>query len=113
MNTTGLPYANKIKYKGKTVYSDYQLLGNDENALTLALGHCMSHDNKFLAAFLRWCNFKGVRSGHVRNADISIQKYQENEGITDLEIEVPDRIHLIGSSLFQVGSLNSSLPPMR
>jgi len=95
MNTVRLPYVSKIKYKGKTVCSDYQLLGNDENALTLALGHCMSHEDKFLAAFLRWCGFKGVRSVQTRNAEISIQKYQENEGITDLEIEIPDRIHLI------------------
>jgi hypothetical protein len=79
----------------RKISSDYQLLGNDENALTYALGHCLSHDRIFLAAFLRRCKFKGVKSTNVGRAEIHLQEQQEEKGIVDLEIFIEGKLQLI------------------
>ncbi len=85
----------QIILHGEAISSDYRLLGSDENALTLALGHCLSLDDAFLAAFLRQCDFRGIKSTQVRNAIIGLQAHQIEQGITDLEIHIPKRLHLI------------------
>jgi len=94
MNTTGgLP----LFLHGKQIFSDYQLIGSDENALTFALGHCLSRDRKFLSAFLKKCQFKGVTS----DAEVHLQKKEReskkkrDSGIVDLEIIIHDRLQLI------------------
>lgn len=79
----------------KRVFSDYQLLGDDENSLTYALGHCLSYDKAFLSSFLRKCKFRGVTSKNVCHAEIHLQKRQDGLGIVDLEILIKDRLQLI------------------
>jgi len=80
---------------GKRIFSDYQLLGHDENALTYALGHCLSFDREFLSSFLRRCQFKGVTSANLGHAEIRLQKKEHEAGIVDLEIFIQDRLQLI------------------
>ena len=89
--------SNRISLRlyNRPVSSDYQLLGNDENALTFALGHCLSRDDEFLAAFLRWCGFKGTTKTQAGHAEINLQSFQKFEGITDLEVLIPGRLQLI------------------
>jgi len=79
----------------KPILSDYQLIGHDENALTYALGHCLSFDGKFLSAFLRKCQFKGITSTNVGHAEIHLQRGSNESGIVDLEISIQDRLQLI------------------
>jgi len=79
---------------GKQIFSEYQLIGSDENALTFALGHCLSRDRKFLSAFLKRCQFKGVTS----DAEIHLQKKERDLGIVDLEIIIHDRLQLIAEA---------------
>jgi len=70
-------------------------LGNDENALTYALGHCLSHDRKFLAAFIRKCKFKSIKATNVGRAEIHLQENQDEKGIVDLEILIKGKLQLI------------------
>lgn len=79
----------------KKIFSDYQLIGRDENALTYALGHCLSLDREFLSSFLRRCQFKSVTRATVGHAEIHLQKGKQEAGIVDLEIFIPDRLQLI------------------
>lgn len=90
-NIKGLP----LFLHGKRIFSDYQLIGHDENALTYALGHCLSFDREFLSSFLRRCQFKGVTSANVSHAEIRLQKKEHEAGIVDLEIFIQDRLQLI------------------
>ncbi|HOD29679.1 MAG TPA: PD-(D/E)XK nuclease family protein [Syntrophales bacterium] len=86
-NIRGLP----LFLHGRRIYSDYQLIGHDENALTFALGHCLSQDRRFLSAFLKMCQFKGVTA----DAEIYLQRRERDSGIVDLEIVIHDRLQLI------------------
>ena len=81
--------------QGKLIFSDYQLIGRHENALTYALGHCLSFDREFLSSFLRRCQFKGVTKANVGRAEIHLQKREREAGIVDLEIFIQDRLQLI------------------
>lgn len=79
----------------KELISDYHLLGNDENSLTFALGHVLSRDSEFCSAFIRWCGFKGITSTQACNAEIRLQSYHIENGITDVEIFLPNRLQII------------------
>lgn len=92
MNTTrGLP----LFLHDKPIFSDYQLIGHDENALTYAFGHCLSFDRELLSSFLRRCQFKGVTSANIGHAEIYLQRGAHESGIVDLEIFIQDRLQLI------------------
>lgn len=80
---------------GKRISSYYSLIGHDENALTYALGHCLTFDREFLSSFLRRCQFKHVTSANVGHAEIHLQKREYESGIVDLEIFIQDRVQLI------------------
>ncbi|MRS03414.1 hypothetical protein EG832_09360, partial [bacterium] len=84
-----------LSVHSKQICSEYELIGHDENALTYALGHSLSHDKKFLSSFLRLCNFKNVTSRNIGHAQIDLQKKESESGIVDLEIFIEGRLHLI------------------
>lgn len=71
-------------------YSDiktiFGLIGNDENSLTSSLGFLYAFCPDLLIKTLRRLGIKGVRRSTVEKADIRLQKYTKDFGITDIEI---------------------------
>ncbi len=84
---------NKIKIYRKNCSSIFRLIGNDENALTFALGYVFSIKKELLIDFLKEVGFlKKVRGKNYLNEfndySIHLQQYNDNKsGIKDLVVE--------------------------
>jgi hypothetical protein len=77
----------------RPVHSVFNLLGENENDITSSVGWAFSRSAGFLRAFLH----KTVGELKEYNADdfvVSLQEYQSDSGITDIEIRGSD-IHII------------------
>lgn len=83
-----------LKAYGRMVETPFGLLGTDENALTFALGYTMQQCPRLLQMFLRDIGLRGFRLNSLLKAEIRLQKHRK-EGITDIEIRLPSRVHLI------------------
>lgn len=78
----------------RLVKTPFGLLGTDENSLTFALGYTMRHCPRLLQMLLTAVGLKGFHIGTLNNAKIHLQEATK-EGITDIEVRIPNRLHLI------------------
>ena len=72
--------------RGKRMDTFFHLLGNNENAMTISLGWCMSQVPSFLDCLGDALDTPNLST---HNAIIRLQKHQRGTGITDLEIYAP------------------------
>ncbi len=80
----------------RRVTSPFGLLGTDENALSFALGYTFQQCLPFLQWFLQEIGIPSVHPNTLRKARIALQRGDEfGSGITDIEIFVEDKIHVI------------------
>ncbi len=80
----------------RAVTSPFGLVGVDENALTFALGYTFQQYPPLLQWFLSRIGIPGIRSSMLRRARINLQRHRSGEsGITDIEIHLPGRFHVI------------------
>ncbi len=87
----------KLKEKGHSVsiVKKFDLLGNDEEALSKALGYTISHDRNSLFKLLQYL---GVKKKNTLNnfSKISIETERHRaEGRTDIEIKIEKEFHII------------------
>ena len=78
----------------RAVDTPFGLLGNDENALSFALGYTFHECPLFLRRFLSEIGVTGVRKNEMADVRIDLQKYG-TEGITDIEIRLDRAFHVI------------------
>lgn len=82
----------ELYLRNKTIASLFELLGENENDITYSVGWTLSRSPAFLAAFLReTAGFRGKVGGVV----VRLQEYRKRKGITDIELEVAGRLHVI------------------
>jgi hypothetical protein len=78
---------------GKPIENQFQLIGLTEDSITRAFAWGLSKSPSFMACLLRRAEVSvGSRIADVR---LSIHRYEENGGITDLEIILPNEFHLV------------------
>jgi hypothetical protein len=83
---------------GRAVSTPFGLLGNDENALSFALGYTLRECPLLLRQFLSAIGVSGVRLNSLAAARIELQRHgaeSGRKGITDIEIRLPGRFHVI------------------
>ncbi len=74
----------------------FDLIGNDENALTKSLAfQCLHHRNTVLKAVLSLFDIKRMSSDKLKNVKIEVQVHEGKEGITDIEFELEDEFIVI------------------
>ena len=71
----------------------FQLLGDNENALTSSLAWSLNRNLAFLKLFLE--RTAGKNANDLENVIIRLQEYESQGGLTDVEIESPGRFFLI------------------
>lgn len=82
----------------RLVNSPFGLLGTDENALSFALAYTLQQCPRLLQWFLKQVGIRGVSRASLRTVCIDVQKHgsgSANAGITDIEIHLPGRFHVI------------------
>lgn len=82
----------------RAVTSPFGLLGNDENALSFALGYTFQQCPVLLQWFLKQIGISGLRGTALQNARIDLQRHrggESSQGITDIEIHLPGHFHVI------------------
>lgn len=79
----------------RLIDSPFGLLGTDENALTFALGYTFQQCLPLLQWFLKQVGVASVSRLSLQHARIELQKGATGEGITDIEIHLPGRFHVI------------------
>lgn len=83
---------------GRPITSPYGLLGDDENALTFALGYTLHECPQLLRWFLRTVGVSNVRQRALHSVQIELQRREpksDDAGVTDIEIRLPGRFHVI------------------
>ena len=76
-----------LQLRGKQLDSVFQLIGNDENSLTFALGWCLSRVPTLLDAVA--AEIGAAVPGP--DASILLQEHGGNNGITDIEVRDPGK----------------------
>jgi len=82
----------------RAVDTPFGLLGNDENALSFALGYTFHECPLFLRRFLSEIGVGGVRARAMADVRIDLQKHgthSGDKGITDIEVRLPGVFHVI------------------
>jgi hypothetical protein len=79
----------------RAVNSPFGLLGTDENALSFALGYTFQQCMPLLQWFLKQIGIEGVYQSSLQQARIDLQRCASGQGITDIEIHLPGRFHVI------------------
>ncbi len=82
----------------RLVTTPFGLLGNDENALSFALAYTLQQCPPFLQWFLKHVEVAGVHPSSLPKVRIDLQRHRTgdpNQGITDIEIHLPGRFHVI------------------
>jgi len=84
----------KLYLHDQKITNIFQLLGENENDITYSLGWALSQSRSFLKQFLELAlNFKEkIDQDEVK---IRLQKYEEKYGITDIEIELGEKLFVI------------------
>lgn len=77
---------------GREVATYFDVVGHSENDMTGALGWAMSQSARLLAAVVGAVSDATFDPGEAR---IFLQAHHERGGFTDVEVEVPDVLHLI------------------
>ena len=83
---------------GRAVSTPFGLLGNDENALSFALGYTFRECPVLLQRFLSAIGVPGIRLSSLGAAQIELQRHGAAsgcKGITDIEIRLPGCFHVI------------------
>lgn len=78
----------------RAVMTPFGLLGNDENALSFALGYTFAKCLPLLQHFLRRIGIGGLRRDSLSKVEISLQRH-EHGGITDIEISLPGKLFVV------------------
>lgn len=74
----------------------FELIGNDENALTKSLAfQCTLNRDAILKAVLNLLGIKRISSEALRNVKIEVQLHEEKKGITDIEFELENKFIII------------------
>ncbi len=81
-----------LLYGGQEVRNIFELFGDSENDLTGCLGWVLARCPGLLRAFVRSILGIGIDS---REAIVRLQSYEKDRGITDIEIELPDKYFII------------------
>lgn len=77
---------------GREAHNVFQLLGDDEDSISLAIAWALSNVPAFLSLFLkRVTGFTGKQA----EAQIRIHRYETSGGITDIELVLPGIAHVI------------------
>jgi hypothetical protein len=85
-----------LRLHNQHVSSPYQLIGRDENALTFALGHCLSQSQPLLKDILRRAGVHHLGKRALNAVQIELQCHEpENGGFTDIELYLPGRFKVI------------------
>lgn len=86
-----------IKQEGhtKSILKPFDLLGNDETALSKAFSYTLSNDSKALFTFLQAIGIRNKSTeNNLKAISINIEKVRD-EGRTDIEIKSNKRFHVI------------------
>lgn len=76
----------KTNNSKRTSYSQFDLLGNDENALSKAFAYLLSFDHECYYEFLKFLDYKiAKKEQNFTAVEITIQRNRD-EGITDIEL---------------------------
>ena len=70
----------------------FDLLGQNENDLTFALGWALARAPQFLT---RFATALGLKNGFSERVKIRLQEHLPTQGITDIEIDDPGVCHII------------------
>lgn len=85
-----------LRLHNQHVSSPYQLLGGDENALTFALGHCLSQSQLLLKDILRRVGVRRLGKRALSAVQVELQRHEpEDGGFTDIELYLPGRFKVI------------------
>jgi len=77
-----------IHLRGREVTTVFELIGRDENALTFALGWCLTRAQSLLVELVALL----CPGQAVRGAKIVLQEHSGKNGITDIELRVPGQL---------------------
>ncbi len=96
-----------LKAYGRQVESIFRLFGADENTLTASLAICLSRSKSLLRKLLCEIGLKNIHGNKLEQAEITYQSHGAThvDGITDLEILVPNCLHVIVEA-----KIGSSIP---
>ena len=86
------PSKIRMSKHGKPVHTVFDLLGQQENDITAAIGWSMSICPEFLQRFLKICGVTSRDAGSVEFIDL--QRHGADRGFTDIEMSA-ERFHLI------------------
>jgi len=76
----------------REVHNIFQLLGDDEDSISLAIAWALTNAPTLLSVFLkRIVGFTDVRT----DVQIRVHRYEAAAGITDIEIIIPAEVHVI------------------
>jgi hypothetical protein len=76
----------------REVHNVFQLVGDDEDSISLAIAWALTNAPAFLSLFL---NRVGGAAGDHADVQIRVHRYESGAGITDIEIVVPGDAHII------------------
>jgi hypothetical protein len=82
----------ELHLHNEKIDSIFQLLGEKENDITYSVGWALSRSPAFLSAFLKTV---GEPTDRIDQITIRLQDYRKNQGVTDIEIELPGYFHII------------------
>ena len=90
--SSGKGSASKLSVGTDPVDNFFQLLGYKEDSITLAIAWALANSQTFRAKVLE--HVIG-RSPADDNADIRVQRFEQDGGITDIEIVAPYNFHIV------------------
>jgi hypothetical protein len=82
----------QLTVHGQKVDTVFELLGNDENAMTYSLGWALAKCNGFCQGL---AGMLGIQDGFSDAVLIRLQDHFKEKGFTDIEIIDPGRFHII------------------
>lgn len=97
----------KSKKTKKTTLNFFDLLGDDENALSKAFAFVLASSSKAYGEFMKYSGFSYLREkSHFPSVQIEIQK-KRKEGVTDIELYVKGEYHIIIECKINEGRITS------
>jgi hypothetical protein len=87
-----MAFTSTLFVGNREVHNLFQLLGEDEDSISLAIAWALRNAPSLLSFFLkRVVGFSGNRT----DVQIRIHRYEAGSGITDIELIVPGEVHVI------------------
>lgn len=87
-----MPISSTLLVRGRDVHNVFQLLGDDEDSISLAIAWGFAKVPGFLARFLKRVA-KALDDGD--EVQIRIHSHEAAGGITDIELTIPGSVHVI------------------